>query len=183
MTAKTELPDTMPCKRCEGAGTQTLSNFGAPEGVYRPARTRLCVWCNGAKTFARPDIKALLQSILSKRSSTGLVSKRPKDDRAAYLWRWIRFHGGQDVTLPMTFDLYGDPYEDYLGEVAQYAARRMYGHRSVGVTRWGNLLTNTPLPTAGLPATAQSCGPVVTDDHDKTTMAMLEDERAGYAEG
>jgi hypothetical protein len=106
------------------------------------------------------------------------VSKRPKDDRAAYLWRWIRFHGGIDVTFPMTFGLGGDPYEDQLGDVAEYVAFKMYGHRSAGVARWGNLLTNNPISTAGMPWSAQPGGPVVCDDHDKTTMAMLADERA-----
>jgi hypothetical protein len=54
----------------------------------------------------------------------------------------------------------------------------MYGHRSAGVARWGNLLTNNPISTADMPWSAQPGGPVVTDDHDPDTMVMLADERA-----
>lgn len=181
MTAKTELPDALPCARCNGLGVTKSTAWTSQEGRHYPERISTCYGCDGAKVFTKPDTVALIKSILSKKARRGLVSKRPKDDRAAYLWRWIRFNGGDDVTIPMTFGLSGDPYEEHLNDVAEYVAFKMYGHRSAGIARWGNLLTNNPISTAGMPWSAQPGGTVVSDDHDKTTMAMLAEERANIA--
>lgn len=165
-----DIPESAPCETCEGTGVN--------KWVSQP-----CYSCDGAKTFAKPDLIGLLNPILSKKSRTGLMSKRPKDDRQAWLWRMIRFHTGADVTMPWTFTLRGDPYASYIDDFAIVVARKLTGHASAGGARWSGLLSNSPLPTTpDMPMTAFACGPVVTDDHDPITMAMLEDERASIEE-
>ncbi len=162
------MPDTMPCKRCAGAGDV--------DDVLNAGKKRKCYCCDGQGHFAKPDAAALVKSILSTKSKTGLVSKRPDDDRAYYLWRWVRFHKGDDVTLPVTAmsAIAGDPYEEAIDEVARYVAHRLSGHSSVGVARWGRLLTNAPEPADlhMMPGSAHSCGPVA--DADKPASEQLE---------
>lgn len=176
MTRKTisltdkDVPESAPCETCEGAGVNKWDG------------SRRCYACGGAKIFKKPDLIKLLEPILSKKSRSGLVSKRPKDDRQAWLWRMVRFHTGADVTMPWTFTIRGDPFASYIDDFAMVVAHKLTGHGSAGGARWSGLLSNNPLPTTpNMPATAFPCGPVVTDNHDKTTMAMLEDEARALA--
>lgn len=160
-----DIPESAPCKACDGTGVNKWDGG------------RRCYTCDGAGAFAKPDLMGLLNPIRSKKSRTGLVSKRPKDDRQAWLWRMIRFHTGADVTMPWTFTLRGDPYASYIDDFAIVVARKLTGHASAGGARWSGLLSNGPLPTTpDMPMTAFACGPVVTDNHDPITMAMLADE-------
>ena len=54
-------------------------------------------------TCQTPEI---IKAIMGRK---GLRSPKPSQEdiagrRAAYVWRWARFHGGADVTMPCTVD-------------------------------------------------------------------------------
>jgi hypothetical protein len=70
-------------------------------------------------------------------------SSKPKgDDRTYFVWRLARFHGGIDVTLPITATTYlrYDPYEKILDEFASVMAMSFFGSDLKGAIRWGKAL-------------------------------------------
>lgn len=139
------------CTKCDGSGQA------------RSASTRPCPFCDGRGFFHTPDVTFLLQLIKGRK---GLRSKRPEGcNRAYYVWRMARFHGGADVTMPMTASLAvaGDPYVPLLDVVADKVAEHVYGTSRAGATRWANALGMTLAPEDNLPPSAYPGGPVVTD--------------------
>jgi hypothetical protein len=104
-----------------------------------------------------------------------LRSRRPEPDRAYYVWRMARFHGGADVTMPMTASLAvaGDPYVPYLDVVADKVAEAVYGTARAGSIRWAGAMGYDTVAEPGLPASAYPGGPVVTDG-DKPYSEQLE---------
>ena len=141
---------TLPCTRCEGTGN-SRSNASRP-----------CPYCDGRGRFHRPDVTFLIDQIKGRKPGT-LRSKRPDQDRAYYVWRMARFHGGADVTMPITasFEVAGDPYTPLLDVVADKVAERVYGTDRAGATRWAAALGYEVVPEPGLPASAMPGGPVV----------------------
>jgi hypothetical protein len=132
-----------------------------------PARP--CPFCGGRGHFSRPEVSALLTLIKGRKPGT-LRSKRPDDDRAYYVWRMARFHGGADVTMPMTaaFGVTGDPYVPYLDVVAEKVAQRVYGSDMAGSIRWayamGHEVSDSYINgSAIVPPSALPGGPVVLD--------------------
>jgi hypothetical protein len=96
--------------------------------------------------------------------------------RAAYVWRWARFHGGADVTMPCTVDNAGDPWGKDLDVIADRVARHVFGTDMAAAHRWGTALGLTSSAPAGLPASAYAGGPE-HDGADADTIAMLACQR------
>lgn len=153
--------ERLDCGKCDGTGESGAVSL------------RPCPFCDGFGFFLPPDVPALLQLIKGRK---GLRSKRPEGcDRAYYVWRMARFHGGADVTMPMTASLAvaGDPYIPLLDVVADRVAERVYGTSRAGATRWANALGMELVPDPTLPASAHPGGPVVTDNN-KPDSELLE---------
>ncbi len=166
----TDFKSPQPCTRCKGSGTRA---------DYRdPTKTLPCFRCEGRGSFPGLDIPALVAHITAgkgdaKRFRKSWPSKlnpwRSKDvsvRRAYYVWRLARFHGGADVTLPMTAMtvIEGDPMAKVLDQLSDIVAKKVFGSDRAAAARWGGLLgfsnaQNEP----GLPAAAYAGGPVVTD--------------------
>lgn len=150
--------ETLPCTRCEGAGNS------------RSDASRPCPFCDGRGRFGRPDVTHLVDMIKGRKPGT-LRSRRPDPDRAYYVWRMARFHGGADVTMPMnaSFAVTGDPYVPYLDVVADKVAKAVYGTDLAGSVRWAGAMGYDVTPEPNLPASAMPGGPVVMDDHKPHT--------------
>ena len=170
------IPDRIDCKHCKGTGKTHHAAWTALSGRHYPARTDDCYKCDGDGYFTNPDFdaKELGAAIFSTRKKGALVSKRPKDDRAYYIWRMIRFHTGADVTLPMTASICvsGDPYVPRLDAIAELISERMTGRKSSGRARWRSTMLGEE-SGPGLAASAYSGGPVVLDS-DKPWSEQLE---------
>lgn len=153
---------TLPCTQCKG--TMLTRPIVIDETKTIPARQ--CPHCNGIGQFNTVDVPALLKLVKGRKPGT-LRSKRPDDSRAYYVWRMARFHGGADVTMPMTASLMvsGDPYVPMLDVVADKVAEAVYGTCRAGSSRWAAAMGYELAPEPGLPATAYPCGPVVTDSN------------------
>ena len=167
-----QLHDTesLPCTRCNGTTIITYHGLDLPD--------RPCSFCEGTGHFGRPDVPDLLQ-LLKGRKPGKLRSKRPEDDRAYYVWRMARFHGGADVTLPMSasFAVTGDPYVPYLDKVAEAVAQRVYGSDAAGAMRWahamGHEVSDRYLDGSQVvPPSALPGGPVVLDNDKPATEAL-----------
>lgn len=116
------------CVNCEGAG------------VARCDPGKKCVRCGGRGYFEPPDESAIRGVIFSR---TGrLVTVRPRDPRAYFVWRLARFWGGDDVVLPvMAYVLIsGDPFLPELEALADRVAEEVYGTSLAPVARWAPLL-------------------------------------------
>jgi hypothetical protein len=167
---------SLPCTSCKGTGTY-VSPAWSYEGTDYPERTTKCYGCDGRGSFTCPDTAAIVK-LLSGKSKGGLRSAKPKQDteagkRAAYVWRFARFHGGADVTMPCTVDAQGDPYKVLLDLMADAVASRAFGTNMAAAYRWGRALgfTNKATPE-GLPASAYEGGPE-HDWKDQDTITML----------
>jgi hypothetical protein len=165
---------TLPCTRCEGTGIR--KPIVDTEGdVYIPARP--CVACEGLQTFNAPNVTDLLKLVKGRKPGK-LRSKRPENPRAYFIWRYARFHGGQDVTLPMqaNFEVMGDPFIPLLEAVAERVAQHVYGTDMAGSLRWahamGHEVSDSYLDgTAIVPPSAMPGGPVVMDGDKPMTEA------------
>lgn len=170
-TSKTvDVTTARACERCKGEG-RTHSQWAKDNGFEGP-EGRHCNSCNGKGSFDGLDIKALVDSVFTTKGGKKSFRKsfpsklnRYQDKFAArsyYIWRLARFHGGADVTMPVTADMVtgGDPFKKELNLVAEYVARAVFGTDEAAVTRWGLALGLINEAPKGLPATAYECGPV-----------------------
>jgi len=147
-------------------------------GHNRPHRTDPpCQACKGRGTWDAPDVDAILATISAgQKSKTGRKPTFRKSwpsttdrstvegSRAYFVWRLARFHGGADVTLPMTAETLSsaDPYRAYLDRIAENVAAHVFGTDRAGAYRWGQALgaiQPSQVP-ANLPPTAYESGPV-----------------------
>jgi hypothetical protein len=155
-----ELEPTRPCPNCKGTGKyRLLEDF--PE--------RACPYCDGRGFFEKPDTIQILKDIVCSRGKNKgrLRKSRPpyeKGERAYYVWRWARFHGGADVCIPMT-TIRVDPYMEVLDVMADLVAKKAFGTDLAGATRWGQALGHLERGQVpeGLPASAYESGPPGTD--------------------
>lgn len=153
--------ETRACTACKGSGEHVSPAFEL-DGKVWPERRSRCHSCDGTRVFAVPNYTEILAAI---RGRKGLISKRPKDARAYYVWRMARFHGGADVTMPMgaMLECHGDPWTKELDVLADAVAKRVFGTDLAAAHRWGSALghikADDEMP--GLPATAYQSGPVV----------------------
>ncbi|MCP4843240.1 MAG: hypothetical protein GY887_16065 [Halieaceae bacterium] len=150
-----ENSSSLPCTCCNGTGLTSPIKIDET----RTIPSRECPHCEGVSTFNAVEVSSLLELVKGRKKGT-LRSRRPDNSRAYYVWRFARFHGGVDVTLPMQaeFEVSGDPYIPILAYCAEQVAKVVYGTDRAGATRWANALGYN-LPVKDLPATAQKCGP------------------------
>jgi hypothetical protein len=146
------------CQSCKGTGKRTYSD-------------KPCLTCNGQVNIEAPNVQSILTLIKGRK---GLRSKAPDvhgvnwtllNLRAYYVWRLARFHGGMDVTMPMTATslVHGDPFVHELGALAEAVAKRVYGTDMAAAYRWAGALGGSVTVPDGMPASAYPCGPVVLD--------------------
>ena len=142
-------------------------------GVRYETRPTRCLSCDGRGYFLPPDPAAIVAACLGRKGK--LASKRPADDRAYYVWRMARFHGGADVTLPMSAQLgvRNDPFALVLDTYADALAQRVYGTCLAGAHRWGRALGHLDRDMPGLPDSAYSGGRVADADKPEEEAAEL----------
>jgi hypothetical protein len=165
---------TRECKDCKGEGEHVSPAWTTAEGKHYPESRRSCSTCEGARTVPAPNVGAILQAITTTRGATKghrkFRASAPADwakstqglanRRAYYVWRLARFHGGADVTMPMTAELFcgRDAFRAELEQLAEAVARRAFGTDMAAAYRWSSALRGTPVP-AGLPPASYPCGP------------------------
>lgn len=107
-----------------------------------------CYACDGKGWFSPPNEEAIRRLCFTKH---GLRSTRPRDttetacghsQRAYYVWRMARFHGGKDVTMPVmaALDVRGDPYVKELDALADAVAKEAFGTDKAAAVVWGRVL-------------------------------------------
>lgn len=139
------------CLRCNGSGTTFHKGFAYGDKTY-PDRTDTCSRCKGTKVFAAPDAMKIIEAVTTGR---GMPDGKRKiraafpsklnhyEDRDAariyYVWRLARFHGGKDMTMPMTAELVigGDPYHKELESLSDVVAKTYFGTDMAAAKRWG----------------------------------------------
>lgn len=172
------MAQTRTCTACVKTPGEWVSlAFTSLEGKVYPERRRPCLTCKGALEIEAPN-EAEIRAAVAGRPKNGrptLRSKRPDDERAYYVWRIARFHGGADVTLPMmaTLSLGRDPWKPELDALADRIASEVFGTRLAGASRWATALGYIPEAPAGLPASAYPCGPVADADKPEEEAAEL----------
>jgi len=144
-------PTSHACTRCDGAGER-------PSILY-PEKMQRCLSCHGVGAFSPIDeseVKAFLSLLISSRGknkgslrASWSWKRQPEDDlgrkrfeRAYYVWRIARFHGGVDMTLPMMAQMYadGDPCIEQLEALADLVAQAYLGSNMRAAQRWGRAL-------------------------------------------
>jgi hypothetical protein len=125
------IPATLPCKGCKGIGIKPALISDGKVLI----KEKQCFDCSGSGTFSAPDLTEIIALIKGRK---GIRSRRPDDRRAYYVWRLARFHGGQDMTMPVMaeMDSSSDPYKDLLDLWAQAVAKHVYGSGTTGTERW-----------------------------------------------
>ena len=179
--------DEAHCTKCKGTGTRFSKGFTADSGKVYPDRTLNCSYCFGRGSFPAVDITAIIDAVMAGKGEKRRFRKawpekfnvwRNQDStirRAYYIWRLARFHGGADVTLPMTaMDVIGgDPHHKVLDAMADQVAKRVFGTDRAAAHRWGLAMGVTNTHTPGLPASAYPGGPVLTSG-EKPEFELLE---------
>lgn len=175
------MSDRAKCKTCRGRGKLDSGR---------------CYACGGDGDFPKlrvpEDTARILAMVMGRK---GLRSRPPAGlghdaERAYYVWRMARFHGGADVSLPMLAEhrIMGDPMQGILDHMADELAKKVYGTDAAGSSRWGALLATgvggvAPEAPPGLPDSAYPGGPVhdwndvMTVALDASDEARLESER------
>ena len=155
-----------PCKRCEGTGKTFHKGFTTVDGSRtHPDRTDECHCCEGRGTYPPVDVDDILGKITKGTNGKRTFRKSAPDhygkgnlagNRAYFVWRLARFHGGADVCMPMVAEclVSGDPYEDELNLLAERVAKRVFGSDMAAANRWGMALGYLKTPIPGLPARA-----------------------------
>jgi len=174
---------TLNCTKCDGKGEKhsDYAHFNASTKEFTAGMKR-CHYCNGRGTFPALDVEATVNACFTtrggKRFRKSMTSPLPRESpeaiRAYYVWRMARFHGGADVTMPMTAMMLieGDPVVKQLELMADKVAIAAFGTSNAAASRWGRALGYDVPETPGLPASAYSGGPV-HDGNDPDTSAML----------
>lgn len=131
--------ESRPCERCKGAKEVEDFRRGMKE----------CVACSGTGSFPEVDkLDIMLRIIASKGKNKGklkvsMTSAMHKDgveaNRAYYVWRLARFHGGVDMSQPIMADMgvWGDPYKPELDKIADEVAKKYFGSNMKAAIRWG----------------------------------------------
>ena len=136
-----------PCARCNGTGRLEAFEPGGAD--------RACVWCRGNGTF--PTLTSQYSRVvdLLRGKKPGLRKSRPVQapngcdfdtkiahDRAYYVWRLARFHGGLDMHLPIVAELgsSADPDLKLLDAMADDVAEKFLGTKHAAALRWGRAL-------------------------------------------
>jgi len=127
----------MNCTKCNGSGKSSWKD-------------RLCPFCYGKGTFPGVDkgaIFGLVYNIGGRRAhgqfKTVFPAKVRREhgilgNRAYYVWRMARFHGGADMRMPIVCSILidGDPYVDVLDNMADEIAKEVFGTNMAAAERW-----------------------------------------------
>jgi len=135
--------DRKECTKCGGLGYREWKGFVAKDGTEYPTEVKPCPFCRGEGLFDPIDEAEIRRAIINRSSDRIRASKPTKGgDRAYYVWRLARFHGGKDVTMPITALtlIEGDPFQADLEELAQRVAVEEFGTDMVAARRWGRAL-------------------------------------------
>lgn len=165
------------CQGCHGSKVSVREAFTyhderTGQDHHYPREVRPCHYCRGTGSFPAVNVDMILQAIKGRK---GLRSAAPKprdgsrgygdvhDHRAYYVWRLARFHGGEDVTMPVTATMlaHNDPFLPELEALADAVARRVFGTDLAAANRWGRALGHLDRDLPGLPSTAYAGGPVL----------------------
>lgn len=159
------------CSRCSGSGLE-------PSGDK-------CWHCKGRGNWPAPDVRAIVDQLFTRKRGPRRFRRSFPDGldrfgdfeagRAYFVWRLVRFHGGIDVTMPMTAHLvlHGDPWWRELDDLAGWIAKKVFGTEMAGAARWGQALGVIDSAPAGLPDTAYPGGPVVIGDKPEFELEEL----------
>jgi len=174
------LSDPRPCTRCKG--TKVVHNQWAKDNGYEGPEGRPCTGCRAKGEFPGLDVKAVVDALFTsrgpKRFRKSYTSTKGFSDgfeaRVYYVWRLARFHGGQDVTMPVTADLVvrSDPFKPELDRLSEEVAKRVFGTDMAAAYRWAGALGYNVTVPAGQPAAAYAGGPVA--DENKPAWEQLE---------
>jgi len=173
-----KVEDTRNCKRCKGIGTceQWIWNKETQQGHHGPGP---CKECNATGKIGKPDFDKIFQMITKSVKGSdkrAFRTAKPKfenehrnqeEGRAYFVWRMVRFHSGQDVTMPVVASMCVtyDPYDKELDGMADAVAKHAFGTNMAGAYRWANALGYNMPSSPNLPASAYSGGPVVMDNN------------------
>ena len=185
---ETSSTETRECRDCKGQGEHVSPSFTSAEGREYPESRRKCHTCDGARAVPKPNFVAIFDAVTTKRGAAKgkrVFRKSPPElwrqstqgianRRAYYVWRWTRFHGGADVTMPMTAELFAgrDAWQPELDAFARYVASKAFGTDRAGSHRWARALGCDVAREAGEPDSAFSGGPV--QDGNKPGFEALE---------
>ena len=148
MDITTETTTTLDCPDCNG---------GTRERFFRPEEP--CLTCKGAAKVT-VDREPILAAIFTSRGGTrrlrSAVSPAMRDVYGAeYVWRMARFHGGADVTMPVTcfysvgchgiIDAGARAVLDVLDPIADEVAKEAFGTNLGAAARWAPLLGVGPV--------------------------------------
>lgn len=174
-TPKTvDVTSARPCSRCKGTG-RVHSEWAKANG-YEGPEGKPCSPCDGKGQFEGLKVQDIIDVVFTTRGGQKSFRKafpsklnRYQDltaGRAYYVWRLARFHGGADVTMPMTADMVtrGDPFKKELDLIAEFVAKKVFGTDMAAAYRWGQVFGLVSEVPAGLPASAQANGPVADDN-------------------
>ena len=136
------------CERCKGEKETTSKGFTSVDGTVYPDKTSQCYACKGEGTFPELDLLAIAAHFIASRgkNKNKLRAAFPSPSRgdvnltrAYYVWRLARFHGGADMTMPMTADMLisGDPFKKELASMAEVVAKATFGTDKAAAFRWG----------------------------------------------
>jgi hypothetical protein len=135
----------------------TCKGTGKVESTFQNIKEwNTCHACWGLGEFrhaGETELDRILLLIVSQQGKTkGLLKTswawkgEPKEtthdrvtfNRAYYVWRWARFHGGVDVTMPFTagWRCGSDPYKETIDRWSKTVARVALGTDKVGTKRW-----------------------------------------------
>lgn len=180
--------DSRDCLACKGSGVYVSTAFTSLEGVAYPEATRVCSSCSGTKVWAAPNYPNIINSLVStKGKNKGSLRASPPSDpyrtkdkdqwRSYYVWRLARFHGGADVTMPMSASMFcgKDPFIVELDALADWVAKKAFGTNMAAAYRWTNALGGSVPVPATEPATAHAGGPVVDGNKPAWELAELID--------
>lgn len=167
-----DLKSERHCTRCKGTG-MVHSQWNKDNG-YEGPEGKKCSSCTGTGVFPGLDVKAIADALFTTRGKTrkfrkSYTSTKGFSDtfqaRVYYVWRLARFHGGADVTMPMTADLLvrADPFKKELDLIAEHVAKLVFGTDMAGAVRWGTALGILKEAPAGLPSSAYESGPVADE--------------------
>lgn len=133
------------CKRCKGTANVHSPAFGS-----YPATDKPCPYCD--KGFYPPvEAEALVMAICATKGKnkgrlravmTSVAGYDIAANRAYYVWRLARFHGGKDMTMPMMADLgvRNDPFKPELDILADAVAKATFGTNIAAAWRWKGLV-------------------------------------------
>jgi len=133
--------ETRHCESCKGKGKHDARTLSTGYLIAEKS----CFSCKGTGTFQPINESEILNAILvsPKNKKPRLRSTKPKgNDRAAYVWRMARFHGGVDTHLPIiaSLDVNGDPFRKELDALSDRVAREYLGTDMAAAVTWGKAL-------------------------------------------